>query len=184
MDLTAGFTIVEFLLFLVIGLLIVWIITLEWRFSRTTRTLRLLFSGRTGADLEQVLRNYLERMDRNDQTVAGLGTRLDQTIGALTARHDQAIAALAGRTTQLEARAPGDLQHVGVVRYNPFTDKGGDQSFAVALLDDRANGVVFNGLHSRADSRVYAKPIIGGTSTYTLTEEEKEAINRAMTPKK
>ena len=184
MDSAAGFTIVEFLLFLILGLLIVWIVTLEWRFLRATRTLRMLFSGRSGADLEQVLRDYLQRIDRNDQKVGALSTRFDQTVGALTVRHDQALAALAGRTGQLEALAPGNVQHVGVVRYNPFPDKGGDQSFAVALLDDHADGVVFNGLHSRADSRVYAKPIVGGVSTYTLTEEEKEAINRALTKKK
>ncbi len=184
MDFNTGFSIVEFLLFLILALLIVWIITLEWRFSRTTRTLRLLFSGRSGADLEQVLRDYLQRMDRNDQNLNALTARLDQTVGALTARHDQALAALAGRAGQLEALAPGNVRHVGVIRYNPFPDKGGDQSFAVALLDDRANGVVFNGLHSRNDSRVYAKPIVGGISTYTLTEEEKEAINRAMNQKK
>ena len=173
MDLTTGFTIVELLLFLVIGLLIVWIITLELRLTRATHTLRRLFAGRSGIDLEQVMRDYIQRMDRSDQTMKALGTRLDQALGAL-----------GGRTGQLEALAPGNVQHVGVVRYNPFPDKGGDQSFAVALLDDRADGVVFNGLHSRTDARVYAKPVVGGASTYPLTEEEKQAIQRAMNNKK
>ncbi len=169
MEFNSGFTIVEFLLLLILGVMVIWLGTLEWRWMRTTRTLRMLFTGRSGADLEQVLRNYMERMDRADQAVTTLGARLDQTI-----------AALAARTVQLEGRAPLNVQHVGVVRYNPFADKGGDQSFAVALLDDHADGVVFNGLHSRNDSRVYAKPIVGGGSTYPLTGEEKEAIGRAM----
>jgi hypothetical protein len=65
------------------------------------------------------------------------------------------------------------------VRFNPFADKGGDQSFAVALLDDLGDGVVFTGLHSRTDVRVYCKPVVGGASTYPLTNEEAEAITRA-----
>ncbi len=169
MEFNSGFTFIEFLLFVILGLICVWLVTLEWRFVRMTRTLRMLFAGRSGADLEQVLRDYLQRMDRSDQTVSSLGRRFEQHL-----------ADLAARTVQLEERAPLNVQHIGIVRFNPFADKGGDQSFAVALLDDHANGVVLNGLHSRNDTRVYAKPIVGGTSTYPLTGEEKEAISRAM----
>ena len=75
------------------------------------------------------------------------------------------------------------MQHVGVVRFNPFADKGGDQSFAMAILDDQANGAVISTIHSRVEVRVYAKPVIGGQSTYTLTAEEKDAIARAMMPR-
>ncbi len=88
-----------------------------------------------------------------------------------------------GRAQQIEANQPNLLQHIGVVRFNPFADKGGDQSFVVAILDAHADGVVLSGLHTRMDSRVYAKPIVGGTSNYALTEEEKEAITRAMAPR-
>ena len=171
MDINAGLTLVEFLLFLVVGGIVVWIATLEFRFLRVTRTLRLLFSGRSGADLEQVLRDFMQRMDRADENAA-----------RLTGQVDRAVSGLTDRMGQLEARAPMNVQHVGVVRYNPFDDKGGDQSFAVALLDDHANGVVMSGLHSRSESRVYAKPVVGANSTYPLTQEEKEAIKRAMTP--
>ncbi len=158
MNFNTGFTFVECLLFLILGILFVWIITLEWRFLRATRTLRILFKGRTGVDLEQMLRAYLQRVDHTDQ----------------------ALAEMVSRTAELERKAPTNVQHVGVIRFNPFPDKGGDQSFAVALLDDRADGVVFTGLHSRGDSRIYAKPVVGGNSTYALTEEEKEAISRAL----
>ncbi len=169
MDINTGFTLVEFLLFLVVGAVVIWIATLEFRFLRLTRTLRLLFMGRSGADLEQVLRDYIQRMDGADENMKTLNSRLDQTVSSLT-----------NRMGQIEARAPTSLQHVGVVRYNPFEDKGGDQSFAIALLDDHANGLVMTGLHSRNDSRVYAKPVVGAKSTYPLTQEELEAIKRAM----
>ncbi len=161
MDFERGFSLVELLLFLILGVLLIWIGTLEFRLLRITKTLRALFSGRTGADLEQVLREYMERMDRTDETIRQFNQR----------------------ATLVEQKAPFNVSHLGVVRFNPFADKGGDQSFAVAFLDDHTDGVVFTGLHSRSDVRVYAKPIVGGTSTYPLTDEEAEAINRALTRK-
>lgn len=159
MDFERGFSLVELLLFAVVGILLVWLVTLEFRLLRLTKTLRLLFTGRTGADLEGVLREYMERMDRTDETIKAFNER----------------------ATAMERRVPFNLSHVGVVRFNPFADKGGDQSFAVAFLDDHGDGVVFTGLHSRTDVRVYAKPIVGLASTYPLTDEETEAIHRANT---
>jgi hypothetical protein len=161
MDFERGFSLVEVLLFLILGVMLVWIGTLEFRLLRLTRTLRALFTGRTGADLEQVLRDYMERMDRTDDTIKQFNQR----------------------ATLIEQKTPYNVSHVGVVRFNPFADKGSDQSFAVAFLDDHNDGVVFTGLHSRTEVRVYAKPIVGGTSTYPLTTEESEAINRALAKK-
>ncbi len=180
MDLNSGFTLFALVLFALIGVLLVWIATLEWRLMRYTRTLRMVFSGRTGADLEQVLREYVARLDRTDQNMAALGTHTDQEIASLRGYTDQGLAALGQRVAILEQLAPLNLQHVGVIRFNPYADKGSDQSFAIALLDNRGDGVVLNGLHSRDTCRVYAKPVVGGNSTYKMTDEEKEAINRAM----
>lgn len=72
------------------------------------------------------------------------------------------------------------LQKVGIVRYSAYKNTGSDLSFAVALLDEKNNGVVFNGIYSREISNTYAKPILEGQSNYTLTDEEKEAVNRAI----
>lgn len=72
------------------------------------------------------------------------------------------------------------VQKVGVVRYNAYKDTGSDLSFAVALLDEFDNGVVFNGIYSREMSNIYAKPVVKGESNYTLSEEEKESIKRAI----
>ena len=149
--------IVAVLMFFLAG----WVAFLEYRYQSLARSFRLLMTGRGGADLEATLMDYVARMDRVEQVVRAV--------------HE--------RSAQLEARQPFLLQHIGVVRFNPFPDKGGDQSFVVAFLDDRADGVVLSGLHSRSDSRVYAKPVVGGQSNYTLTGEEKEAIARAMGPR-
>lgn len=71
------------------------------------------------------------------------------------------------------------VQKVGVVRYNPFDEMGGNLCFSVAILDGRDDGVVFNGIHSRTGSFTYAKPIQRGVSPYTLSDEEVEAIDKA-----
>lgn len=86
---------------------------------------------------------------------------------------------LARRYDGLQADLQATIQRVGVVRFNPFRDTGGDQSFAVALLDELGNGVVLSGLHNRSDTRVFAKPVRDGTSTYTLSREEQQAIAQA-----
>ena len=71
-------------------------------------------------------------------------------------------------------------QKMGIVRYNAFKDTGSDLSFALAILDDYNNGVVLNGIYARDSSNIYAKPITNGESKYVLSNEEKEAINRAI----
>ena len=72
------------------------------------------------------------------------------------------------------------IQKVGIVRYNAFKNTGSDLSFTLALLDDNNDGVVLNGIYSREMSNIYAKPVKNGKSTYTLSEEEKQAIEQAI----
>lgn len=72
------------------------------------------------------------------------------------------------------------IQKIGIVRYSAFRDTGSDLSFALALLDRENNGVIFNGIYSREMSNIYAKPIKNGSSTYTLSEEENQALKKAI----
>lgn len=73
------------------------------------------------------------------------------------------------------------LQRVALFRYNPYDDTGGDQSFSLALLDDKGNGIIVTSLHSRSGTRVFAKPVIsGGSAKYRFSKEEEEVIKRAM----
>ena len=84
----------------------------------------------------------------------------------------------------LEDISKKTIQKTGVVRFNPFNDIGGNQSFVIALLDDKNNGFVISSLFVKEGNRVYAKAIRDGKSDHLLSEEEKEAINRAMGSKK
>lgn len=72
------------------------------------------------------------------------------------------------------------IKKIGIVRYNAFRDTGSDLSFALALLDDNNNGVVLNGIYSREMSNIYAKSVENGVSKYTVSEEEQEAIQKAI----
>ncbi len=71
------------------------------------------------------------------------------------------------------------IQKVGIIRYNPFKEVGGDQSFSVALLDGNDSGIVITSLFSREGNRVYGKSIKNGQSEYSLSEEERQAIEKA-----
>ena len=68
------------------------------------------------------------------------------------------------------------LQQLGLVRFNAFDNTGSDLSFSVAVLDADDTGVVVSGIYGREESRVYAKPIAKGESSYLLTKEEKQAL--------
>lgn len=72
------------------------------------------------------------------------------------------------------------IQKIGIVRYSAFKDTGSDLSFTLALLDEHNDGVVLNGIYSREMSNIYAKPVKAGKSTYTMSEEEKQAVQKAM----
>ncbi len=113
-----------------------------------------LMTGTSGGNLEEVLNDHIAQVRETETRVEAL---------------DQ----LAHR---LEKAAYFSLQHMGIVRYNPFGDTGGDQSFAVALVDGHGNGVVLSSLHGRDMTRVYGKPLRKWESTYSLTDEERQAI--------
>jgi hypothetical protein len=67
-----------------------------------------------------------------------------------------------------------------MVRFNPFSDTGSDMSFSLALLNQRATGLVMTGLWGRDEVRLYAKPVDRHESRYILSQEEKQAIDLAI----
>jgi hypothetical protein len=77
------------------------------------------------------------------------------------------------------------IQKVGILRFNPFADTGGDQSFILALLDGFNTGIVITSLHSRGSTRWYAKRVKEGKGVdFQLSEEEERAINNAVAVKR
>ena len=78
-----------------------------------------------------------------------------------------------------EKKSQSMLQGVGVVRFNPFSETGSNQSFSLAILDRKKDGVVITSFYSREGSNVYGKTIKNGESEYSLSEEEQKAITLA-----
>lgn len=141
-------------------ILIVWVALLQRSEARLRSRLRRVLPGGDTVSLDQLLEQNVHRLD-------GLSQRLD----ALNKLHQE-----------LEAITQRAIQKVGVVRYSAFTDTGGDQSFAIALLDSEGTGIIVSSLHSRTDTRVFAKPVQAGRSRYPLSDEEQDAIRKALAP--
>ena len=71
--------------------------------------------------------------------------------------------------------------HINLVRFNPFEELGGDQSFILVLLDNHLSGVVITSLHAKETTRVYAKAIKSGEANgVVLSKEEKAALAKAV----
>jgi hypothetical protein len=138
--------------------LLIWNIFLHLNISRIKKNQQQLFFGKTGADLEKIILEQaksIKELDKDIQDLFGISNKIND---------------LANKS----------IHKVGVVRFNPFKDLGGDQSFSVAFLDGENSGVVISALHTREGNRVYSKPVKRGKAVkYPLTEEEQEAIRIA-----
>lgn len=100
---------------------------------------------------------------------------------SITERNSKDIELLTEKLNHEISQNKKHLQKLGFKRYNPFTDTGGDQSFTAALLDDLGDGIMISSLHSRENTRLYAKKVEGGkVSAQTLSSEEQEVIKQAL----
>ncbi len=118
---------------------------------------------------------------------AGGRVRLDETLrGVLQGqaqqlqRLERAIRALHAADTKQQTLIEGSIRNVSLLRYDAFEDVGGRLSFSCALLDGEGSGVVLTSINGRQETRVYAKPVTQGASSYNLSLEEEEAIRRAL----
>lgn len=137
--------------------LFAWVMIVQVHTRKTAARLDDVFRGVGSENAAQMLADYLGTVRANSEAVK-----------RMKREHDE-----------MSSLMPSVIRHIGLVRFNPFHDTGGNQSFTLALLDGRLDGVVITALHSRSDSRLYAKPIEGGESEYALTPEEIEAMGKA-----
>jgi len=145
----------------VLVLAVVLVAYLLWRIRRLEGECELLLRDTRGQNFVEIVNDNIAKGDKLIEEVNGLSE-----MYALVLR-----------------RMAGAIQHVGVVRFDAFRDLGGLLSFAVALLDDRGNGLIFSSIYGRSESRTYTKPIVERESKYDLSPEEKEAIRLAMQSK-
>ena len=133
-----------------------------WNLSYMKKRYRKMMSGVDGDNLERLLMGHIDEVHH----VVEENQRLDAEYHRIDELLQQAVT------------------RVGMVRFRAFEDMGSDLSYAVALLDANNNGVVLSSIFGREDSRSYAKPIVGGKSTYPMTNEEEEALKEAMSKAK
>jgi len=93
---------------------------------------------------------------------------------------DKRMSELSEKMAQMKKDAQFSVQKVGLIKYNPFSGIGGNQSFSLALLDGQDNGVVFTSLYGRDGTRIYTKPIVTGSADIPLSEEEKQVLQQAL----
>jgi replicative superfamily II helicase len=148
----------EIIIFGVLGLLFLWNLILSIFFQKMNQRQKVLFSGKKAQDLEGVIFEILKKQKIDEKEIE----KIKESI------------------KNLELISLRSIQKIGMVRFNPFSDMGGNQSFSIALLDQKNNGVVVTSYHAKEGTRIYAKPIKEGRSSFTLTEEEKEAIEKAI----
>jgi len=89
------------------------------------------------------------------------------------------ISGLKSGLDELKIASQSHFQKAGFVRYNPFPGVGSDQSFSLALLNENNDGYIITSLFSREGNRVYAKTVEGGNASHPLSEEEKQALEKA-----
>lgn len=144
-------------------LLVIWSITLTIILFRTKSHYDLLVKDTTGADLTTILQAIVKEMQ---------GMKKD-------------IALLKDQCVRIEKEGQFHIQKIGLLRFNPFKDTGGDQSFIISMLDAFDTGIVISGLYSRSGTRWYAKKVEKGTGVeHELSIEEKKAIETAKPIKK
>ena len=81
---------------------------------------------------------------------------------------------------ELVSKLNSSVRKIGIVRFNPFKEIGGEQSFSIALMNGDNNGFVITSHYGKESNRVYAKPIGAGKSSYSLSAEEEKAIRKAI----
>jgi len=140
-------------------LLFLWNLSMQIRLGRIKKQNETFFSGTKAKSLEEIILEQAKNLKVLDKD----------------------IQELYGISNQINVLAFKSLHKTGVVRFNPFKEIGGDQSFSIALLNGKNNGLVLSSLHTREGTRVYSKTITGGKSEkHPLTEEEEQAIKIAM----
>ena len=136
---------------------VMWLLDISGRQRKLQRRIENIFTDEEGQDLSQPLEALAVRLDVNDERMERLQADL----------------------ARLGTYLPNSIQAVGVVRFQAFTDYGGDQSFALALANTAGDGLVMSSIFAREGTRVYAKVLEGWTSPHSLSFEEEEAISKA-----
>lgn len=139
-----------YIISVVIIIILFWILMLEYR-------LKKIFAGTKAKNLEEMIVIVGEKINKLNETQS----RIDKHL------------------LEIDNRLNKSIRNIETIRFNPFVDAGGNQSFAIAFINDEGNGVVISSLYARDRMSIFAKPIINGKSDFELSNEEKEVLEKA-----
>lgn len=145
-------------LFGVIILLFMYCMMIQRKVKVMLRKYDRFMRGKTAENLEETMLKSIEKME----SVARLYRSTNEKIA------------------ELDERTKNTYQKIGIVRYDAFKEMGGKLSFVLALLNNDNNGFIMNIMHSREGCYSYVKEVIAGKSYIALSEEEKEALEKAI----
>ena len=141
----------------IIPIIILWNLFLHWKILKLNKRNKLFFSETKAKDFEGMIAEQIKRLRSADSVMKDL---LNQQ-------------------NKISETLEKSIQKVGIVRFNPFGDTGGNQSFSLSLLDQQDSGLIISSLYTREGVRVFLKPVKKGVSEYNLSKEEQEAIKKA-----
>lgn len=148
----------EMVIGIVLISIIVWVIVLTIGLLRMTRHYNRLTDGITKTGLRDILDIHLKGQGESAKKILDIEKEL----------------------LKMDLDGLRHIQRVGIVRFNPFSDTGGAQSFTMALLDGKNNGVVMTSLYGRNGNRWYVKEIGEGVGkNIEVSKEEQNAIKQA-----
>ena len=128
-----------------------------WQIISFNRLKKTFFAGGKALSLESVIYSLKQELQNSREQEAAL---------------EQGLA-------ELKTKVAFAIQKVGLVRFNPFNDGGGNFSFSLALLDEHNTGVIITSMYGREQNRIYTKKIDYGKCDVKLTEEEEQAVEKA-----
>lgn len=145
-------------IWIVVIVLSVWLVVITFFFWKLASHYNNLVKGANNQTLSSVLEKQMQDITLAKKDIAFLQEKCDR----------------------IEKEGRLHIQKIGLLRFNPFKDTGGDQSFILALVDGQDTGVVISGLYSRSGTRWYAKKVLQGNSVdHILSAEEKKALQEA-----
>lgn len=143
-------TILIYILSGIIIILLIWVIITE-------RRLKKFFVGKNAQSLEVIMTDVSKQVENLKNTQIEINNHL----------------------ITVDNRLNKSIRKVETVRFNPFLDAGGNQSFAISFINDEGDGVIMSSLYARDRMSIFAKPVTGGKSEFELSSEEKEVLKKS-----
>lgn len=141
-------------IYILFGLLSLWLVLLTVLLVRLMTHYQSLTKGVAQKDLISALNSFITKTNQNHEAIENVRGELENE----------------------KKNGRLHLQCLGFKRFNPFTDTGGNQSFILSLLDENGTGVVISSLHSRENTRVYAKQIENSHCPDQVLSKEEQAV--------